>query len=46
VKFDRHNGGANYIYADTHARWERWGKARLDQYPDHVVRKPLTNPPS
>lgn len=45
VKFDRHNGGANYVYADTHARWSRWGKARLDQYPDHVVRFPLANPP-
>ena len=45
IKYDRHNGGSNYIYADGHAKWLRWGKARLDQYPDHVVRHPLTNPP-
>ena len=42
---NRHNGGSNYIYADSHARWARWGRARLDQYPDHVVRQPLANPP-
>ena len=46
IKYDRHNGGANYVYADTHARWERWGKARLDQYPDHIIRHPLVNPPN
>ena len=45
IKYDRHQGGANYIYADTHAKFLRWGKARLDQYPDHKVRFPLTNPP-
>ncbi len=38
---DRHNGGSNYVYADGHVRWAPWGKARLDQYPDHVVRHPL-----
>lgn len=42
---NRHNGGSNYLYADTHARWERWSQARRDQYPDHVVRQPLANPP-
>lgn len=41
IKQDRHTGGANYIYADTHARWMKWAKARIDQYPDHIVRKPL-----
>lgn len=46
IKFDRHSGGANYVYADGHAKWMRWSKAKLDQYPDHVVRYPLTNPPS
>ena len=45
IKWDRHNGGANYVYADSHARFMPWGKARLDQYPDHVVRFPLANPP-
>ena len=38
----RHNGGSNYVYADGHVRWMPWGRARLDQYPDHVVRHPLT----
>lgn len=45
IKYDRHNGGANYIYYDGHVKFLRWGKARLDQYPDHVVRYPLPNPP-
>jgi prepilin-type N-terminal cleavage/methylation domain-containing protein/prepilin-type processing-associated H-X9-DG protein len=45
IKWDRHNGGANYVYADTHAKYMKWGRARLDQYPDHVVRFPLANPP-
>jgi prepilin-type N-terminal cleavage/methylation domain-containing protein/prepilin-type processing-associated H-X9-DG protein len=45
IKYDRHSGGANYIYYDGHARFLRWGKARLDQYPDHVVRYPLPDPP-
>ena len=42
LKVDRHNGGANYIYADDHVKWMPWGRARLDQYPDHIVRKPVT----
>jgi len=42
---NRHNGGSNYIYADSHVKWMRWGQARVDQYPDHVVRRPLANPP-
>jgi len=41
----RHNGGSNYVYADSHVKWLRWGRARIDQFPDHVVRKPLANPP-
>ncbi len=45
IKVDRHNGGANYVYADSHARYMKWGRARLDQYPDHIVRLPLANPP-
>ena len=46
VQYDRHNGGGNYIFADGHVKWMRWGSARLYQYPDHVVRYPLANPPS
>ncbi|RYG25726.1 prepilin-type N-terminal cleavage/methylation domain-containing protein [bacterium] len=45
IKFDRHLGGANYVYADGHAKFMKWGQARLDQYPDHVVRFPLADPP-
>lgn len=45
IKFDRHSNGANYIYADSHAKFLPWGKARLDQFPDHKVRYPLANPP-
>ena len=45
IKYDRHQQGANYIYTDGHAKFLRWGKARLDQFPDHVVRYPLPNPP-
>ncbi len=45
IKYNRHSEGANYIYYDGHAKFLRWGRARLDQYPDHVVRKPLVDPP-
>lgn len=45
IKYDRHTGGSNYIYYDGHVKWLRWGRARIDQYPDHIVRYPLTNPP-
>ena len=45
IKWDRHLGGANYVYADGHTKYMKWGRARLDQYPDHVVRFPLANPP-
>jgi prepilin-type N-terminal cleavage/methylation domain-containing protein/prepilin-type processing-associated H-X9-DG protein len=45
IKYNRHQEGANYVYADGHVKFMRWGKARLDQFPDHVVRNPLPNPP-
>jgi prepilin-type N-terminal cleavage/methylation domain-containing protein/prepilin-type processing-associated H-X9-DG protein len=45
IKYDRHRGGSNYLYTDGHAKFLRWGKARLDQYPDHIVRNPLPDPP-
>lgn len=45
IKYDRFNGKGNYIYADFHARTMSWSQARKDQYPDHVVRFPLANPP-
>lgn len=46
IKYDRHRGGANYLFYDGHAKWMHWSQARLFQYPDHVVRFPLTNPPA
>ena len=45
IQHDRHRGGANYVYADGHAKFLRWGAARLDQYPDHKVRYPLGSNP-
>ena len=45
LRYNRHGPGANYIYADAHVEYLRWSKARLDQYPDHVVRSPLSTPP-
>ncbi len=41
IKQDRHSGGSNYVYADGHAKWMKWGRARIDQFPDHIVRQPL-----
>jgi len=41
IKYNRHNGGANYIYADSHVKWMRWSQARTDHFPDKVVRYPL-----
>jgi len=45
IRYNRHSQGANYVFADGHVKWMRWGQARLFQYPDHKVRYPLTNPP-
>jgi prepilin-type N-terminal cleavage/methylation domain-containing protein/prepilin-type processing-associated H-X9-DG protein len=46
IRYNRHGKQANYIYTDGHVESLPWTKARLDQFPDHVVRKPLTNPPN
>jgi prepilin-type processing-associated H-X9-DG protein len=45
LRYNRHGRGANYIYTDGHAELLTWRKARLDHYPDHVVRSPLAKPP-
>jgi prepilin-type N-terminal cleavage/methylation domain-containing protein/prepilin-type processing-associated H-X9-DG protein len=45
IRYNRHNGRANYIYTDGHVENLRWSKARFDQFPDHRVRKPLASPP-
>ncbi len=46
IRYNRHAQGANYVYADAHVEFLRWGKARFDQYPDHIVRFPLSSPPN
>jgi prepilin-type N-terminal cleavage/methylation domain-containing protein/prepilin-type processing-associated H-X9-DG protein len=45
IRYNRHNGRANYIYTDGHVENLRWPKARADQFPDHRVRNPLADPP-
>ncbi|HEY0549303.1 MAG TPA: prepilin-type N-terminal cleavage/methylation domain-containing protein [Verrucomicrobiae bacterium] len=45
IRYNRHGKGANYVYTDGHAEFLPWRKARLDQFPDHIVRKPLADPP-
>lgn len=46
IRPERHGRNANYIYFDAHVESLSWRKARLDQFPDHVVRGPLSNPPN
>ena len=45
LRYNRHGKAANYTYSDGHAALLRWTKARVDQFPDHVVRQPLQFPP-
>jgi prepilin-type N-terminal cleavage/methylation domain-containing protein/prepilin-type processing-associated H-X9-DG protein len=45
IRYNRHGDRANYVYADGHAANLSWRAARTDQYPDHVVRDPLSDPP-
>lgn len=45
IRYNRHGQKANYIYFDGHVQSLSWSQARLDQFPDHVVRGPLPNPP-
>jgi prepilin-type processing-associated H-X9-DG protein len=45
IRYNRHGKGANYVYTDGHAELMSWSRARRDQVPDHVVRKPLADPP-
>jgi prepilin-type N-terminal cleavage/methylation domain-containing protein/prepilin-type processing-associated H-X9-DG protein len=45
IRYNRHGKGANYVYTDGRAEFLPWSQARRDQFPDHVVRKPLENPP-
>jgi len=45
LRLNRHVRASNYIYTDGHAALLPWKEARLDQFPDHVVRRPLDQPP-
>jgi prepilin-type N-terminal cleavage/methylation domain-containing protein/prepilin-type processing-associated H-X9-DG protein len=45
IKHDRHDHRANYIYTDGHVETLPWSKARADQFPDHIVRRPLQTIP-
>jgi prepilin-type processing-associated H-X9-DG protein len=46
IKYNRHLKAANYIYADGHVEHLPWRKARFDQFPDRIVRSPLSVPPN
>jgi prepilin-type processing-associated H-X9-DG protein len=45
IRYNRHSQRANYAYLDGHAANLSWRLARTDQYPDHIVRAPLIQPP-
>ena len=45
IRYNRHQGAANYIFTDGHVARLRWREARKDQFPDHRVRNPLAGPP-
>ncbi len=45
ISYNRHGKSANYVYTDGHVELLSWSRARYDQFPDHVVRQPLSNPP-
>jgi prepilin-type processing-associated H-X9-DG protein len=42
IKHNRHQAKAHYTYTDGHAESLSWKKARHDQFPDHVVRRPVS----
>jgi len=46
IRYNRHQGTANYIYTDGHVSSLRWRDARRDHFPDHRVRNPLAGPPN
>ncbi len=37
IAWRRHNGVANYLYLDGHARSMQWSEAIIDMYPDKIV---------
>jgi prepilin-type processing-associated H-X9-DG protein len=46
IRYNRHQGAANYVYIDGHVEGLRWHEARRDHFPDHRVRDPLARPPN
>lgn len=46
IRYSRHAGAANYVYADGHAERHQWRTARYQQFPDRDVRRPLDDPPN
>lgn len=46
IRYNRHQGAANYVYADGHVERRHWRQARTDHFPDHRVRNPLAGPPN
>lgn len=45
IRNGRHQDAANYVFTDGHAERLTWSRARADQFPDHLVRRPLPEPP-
>jgi prepilin-type processing-associated H-X9-DG protein len=45
IRNGRHQEAANYVFTDGHAERLAWSRARADQFPDHIVRRPLPVPP-
>lgn len=46
IRYNRHQGAANYVYTDGHVERRRWRQVRRDHFPDHRVRNPLAGPPN
>jgi prepilin-type N-terminal cleavage/methylation domain-containing protein/prepilin-type processing-associated H-X9-DG protein len=46
IRYNRHQGTANYVYTDGHVDNLHWRAVRRDHYPDHRVRNPLAGPPN
>ena len=46
IRYNRHQGTANFVYADSHVDNLHWRDARRDHFPDQRVRNPLAGPPN
>ena len=45
IRYNRHAGRADCIYADGHVENVGWSQERFDQCPDHRAQSPLPNAP-